>query len=103
MELEDLPMTKKRKSRTVQRISSVPLNGTGTPSAVPLNGTKTPISGIAAVPLNGNNVSNQYPPAEARKKKPVIVGRAGRSGVPKVPGGNSPEERRVVGPLMFGG
>jgi hypothetical protein len=73
----------KRVKPSDHRNSTIPTTGTVEHLAVPTTGTKTALSSTSTVPTTGNNVLipiHQTKPARGRKR---IVGKAGRSGIPK--------------------
>lgn len=89
-ELPDTPRRKapqkKRDAPPDQRNSAVPTIGTATPSTVPTSGTENALLSSFAVPTSGNNslspLLNNKQHKQQRRNKP-IVGKAGRSGIPK--------------------
>ena len=81
--MDGVALTKKRKTRTVQRSGAVPPNGTAPCLTAPLDGPKTALFSTPTVPLNGNNECLPIQPTISGKviRQPV-VGKKGKSGMP---------------------
>lgn len=70
----------KQEQRSDARNNAVPATGTGIVCSAPSNGSKCPPLSVIAAPPDGNNVNSHVPRLRGAKR---IVGKAGKSGVPR--------------------
>jgi hypothetical protein len=73
----------KRVKPSVQRSSTTPTSGAQDLPATPTIGAKETLLTPSATPTTGNNVSIPCTPSKTARGRKLIVGRAGRSGIPK--------------------
>lgn len=73
----------KRNMHSDSQNSAVPVTGIDECSAVPVVGTKEVFSDTSTVPVVGNDVLLPLSPVNLFQRKKRIVGKVGRSGIPK--------------------
>ena len=73
----------KRVKPSDHRSSATPTTGAAVLSATPTTGAKEALSSPSTTPTTGNNVSIPLHPNKAARGRKPIVGKAGRSGIPK--------------------
>lgn len=73
----------KRDTPSDHRNSTIPTTGTVGNLAVPTTGTREALFSTSTVPTTGNNVSIPSTPSKPARGGKRIVGKAGRSGIPK--------------------
>lgn len=73
----------KRSRPSDQRSSAAPLTGAVEQLATPTTGAKTAFSDTSTTPTTGNDVLLPLPPSQPARRSKRIVGKPGRSGIPK--------------------
>lgn len=73
----------KRSKLSEHRSSTTPTIGVVEKSATPATGAKTVFLGKPTTPITGNDVLLPLPPCKSVARKKRIVGKVGRSGIPK--------------------
>lgn len=73
----------KRETHSDNRSSTTPTAGAADYPATPTTGAKEAILSPSTTPTTGNNVSIPYTPNKTARGSKRIVGKAGRSGIPK--------------------
>jgi len=73
----------KRGKPSDHRSSATPTAGAVEQLATPTTGAKIALSGTSATPTTGNNVLLPLPPSKPARRSKRIVGKPGRSGIPK--------------------
>ena len=73
----------KRETHSDHRSSTTPTTGAEEYPATPTTGAKEAIFSTSATPTTGNNVLLPLPPGKAVRGSKRIVGKSGRSGIPK--------------------
>lgn len=74
---------KKREMHPIQRGSATPTSGADECFTTLTSGAKEAIFSTSTTPYSGNNVLLPLPPSKAERGSKRIVGKSGRSGIPK--------------------